>query len=117
MKALSIKQPWADLIVSGKKTIETRTWKTSFRGDILVVTSMRPQGILPGGHAVAVATIADCRPMTREDEVAACCAVYERAHSWVLENVRKIKPFPVKGKLSLYEVDVCTCNLLELEQD
>ncbi len=37
MKALSIKQPWAAAIATGLKTIETRTWKTKYRGPILIV--------------------------------------------------------------------------------
>ena len=32
MKALSIRQPWAELILQGRKTIELRTWKTCYRG-------------------------------------------------------------------------------------
>lgn len=39
MKALSIKQPWAWLIVNGIKDIENRTWKTKFRGKFLVHAS------------------------------------------------------------------------------
>ncbi|MGI0083073.1 MAG: ASCH domain-containing protein, partial [Nitrosopumilaceae archaeon] len=36
MKCLSVSQPYADLIVQGKKTIELRTWNTKFRGEFLV---------------------------------------------------------------------------------
>lgn len=36
MKAITIKQPWASLIVEGKKDIENRTWKTNFRGRVLI---------------------------------------------------------------------------------
>ena len=36
MKTLSIRQPWAWLIVSGQKDVENRSWKTNFRGRILV---------------------------------------------------------------------------------
>jgi hypothetical protein len=36
MKALSIRQPWAWLIVNGYKDVENRTWSTGFRGDFLV---------------------------------------------------------------------------------
>ena len=36
MKCLSVSQPYADLIISGKKTIELRTWNTKFRGEFLV---------------------------------------------------------------------------------
>lgn len=36
MKALTVKQPWASLIVEGIKDIENRTWKTNYRGRIYV---------------------------------------------------------------------------------
>lgn len=36
MKALTIKQPWASLIVDGIKDIENRTWRTKYRGRIYV---------------------------------------------------------------------------------
>jgi len=41
MKCLSLKQPYADLLVSGKKTIELRTWNTKFRGEFLVHASKK----------------------------------------------------------------------------
>lgn len=37
--AISLKQPWAALLVSGRKTIEVRTWKTRRRGPILIHAS------------------------------------------------------------------------------
>ncbi len=33
---LSIRQPWAWLIVNGYKDIENRTWSTRFRGKVLI---------------------------------------------------------------------------------
>lgn len=39
MKALSIRQPWAWLIVNGHKDIENRTWPTKFRGRVLIHAS------------------------------------------------------------------------------
>ena len=36
MKALTIKQPWASLIINGHKQYEIRSWKTSYRGKILI---------------------------------------------------------------------------------
>ena len=35
-KALSIKQPWASLIAIGLKDVENRTWKTKYRGKLLI---------------------------------------------------------------------------------
>lgn len=39
MKAVTIKQPWASLIIEGIKDIENRTWRTKFRGKILIHAS------------------------------------------------------------------------------
>jgi predicted transcriptional regulator len=36
MKCLSVCQPFAELIIEGKKTIELRKWNTKFRGEFLV---------------------------------------------------------------------------------
>ena len=105
VKALSIKQPWANLIASGEKTIETRLWATDYRGPILIVSSKSPK-IEPAGFALAIADLVDCRPMTRSDETAARCSLYQNAHSWIFQNIRKIPLFPVRGKLGLYEVEI-----------
>jgi hypothetical protein len=39
VKALSIRQPWAWLIIHAGKNIENRTWATNYRGRILVHAS------------------------------------------------------------------------------
>lgn len=39
MKVITIKQPWASLIVSGYKKIETRSWNTKYRGELLIHAS------------------------------------------------------------------------------
>jgi hypothetical protein len=36
MKVISIRQPWAELIVRGKKDIENRTWNTCYRGPLAI---------------------------------------------------------------------------------
>jgi len=36
MKALSIRQPWASLIVAGIKNVENRSWMTQYRGALLI---------------------------------------------------------------------------------
>jgi hypothetical protein len=41
MKALSIRQPWAHLIANGIKTIENRTWRTDYRGPLLIHAGAR----------------------------------------------------------------------------
>jgi len=83
MKALSIKNPWATLIADGKKTIETRTWPTKYRGPLLICATKQPPAP-NSGYAVAVADLVDCRVMVPADEPAAAVAVYPGAHAWVL---------------------------------
>jgi hypothetical protein len=41
MKALSIKQPWAQLIIIGAKEVENRGRRTSFRGRFAVQVSLK----------------------------------------------------------------------------
>lgn len=62
------------------------------------------------GKAIATAYLVNCRKMSVWDEDAAMCDIYPDAHSWVLTNIRPIKPFPVVGQLGIYEV---ACQTLE----
>src|SRR5262245_29630235 len=74
--ALSIKQPWATLVVHGLKTIEVRRWPTPRRGRILIhaarIPDERPQGwaALPEelreetkliGGLIGAVDLVDCR--------------------------------------------------------
>ena len=104
MKALSIKEPWASLIISGKKNIETRTWKTKYRGPVLLYVSKNPKSDI-SGKAFATAEIIDCLEMVKDDERFACCEMYPKANSWFLDNIKPIKPFEVKGQLGLFEIE------------
>lgn len=104
MKCLTVRNPYADWIADGKKTIETRTWPTKHRGQILIHTAK----IGPGpnnGKIVATAELVDCRPMKIEDEQQAWCRYFKNLYAWVLKDAQRIKyPVPAKGQLSLYEV-------------
>jgi hypothetical protein len=47
MRALTIRQPWAWLIVHGHKDLENRTWCTSYRGPLLIHAAGT---MAPGDH-------------------------------------------------------------------
>jgi len=111
MKALSIRQPWANLIASGTKTMETRTWATSYRGELLIISSKYPR-ISPAGCALAVVDLVECRPMTLADEKFACCEIYEHAIVWIFRNIRRISPFPVQGRLGLFDPEISTATMI-----
>lgn len=106
MKALTIHPAYAMMIVGGQKTVECRTWKTSYRGDILICSSAKKfAGTIPG-HALGVVTLKDIVPFTKKHIKPAMVdeMIYD-AYAWILENPRLIKPIPVKGKLSLWNFD------------
>jgi len=114
MKALSVRQPWADLIEAGLKTIEVRTWSTSHRGPLLICASAykcrdeEEGGYLPHGVMLAVVDLVEIRPLTRRDFKAAFMPEnYEldgRDRAWVLASPRPVKMEPVKGRLQLFDV-------------
>ena len=127
MKVITIKQPWATLIAKGYKEYEFRTWKTKYRGDILIHAS---KGIdkkamerfkhlnleYPIGKIIAQATITDCvyvdeefaQKMYKKDPI-----VYKslktietrESYGFKLENIEEINPIEVNGKLSLWDYD------------
>lgn len=108
MKALSIHPIYAMLIVVGEKTIECRSWKTNYRGDILICsTAKKEKGTIPS-HALGIVTLKDVVPFKKSHFKAACMDYFddfENLYAWKLTNLRLIKPIPIKGKLSLWEYD------------
>ena len=94
MKALSVMPYPADRIASGEKVEEYRSWKTEYRGDLLICASSRNEGPdLVRGHAICVVELYDITQSAPHDYV------------WNIRNVRFVEPIPVKGKLHLYDVD------------
>jgi len=107
VKALCVREPWASAIASGRKTIETRTWTTWYRGPLLIVgTRMEARGQLGRTRAIARCELVEIRPMKGVDEVAAQCPIYRGAYAWVLEGVVPIAEFNVCGRLGLFDVEL-----------
>lgn|SRR3989344_7743920 len=103
-KALSLKQPMANWVMSGKKTIETRKWVTAYRGDIVICSSKNPN-IHPAGCVLGIVELYHIEPMNKKHEKKACIKIYPRAQSWFIRNVRIFKqPILIKGQLSLFNI-------------
>jgi hypothetical protein len=78
VKALTIRQPWAELILRGRKPYELRSWKTNYRGFLAIHAAakinaekarrlgLNPERLIVGAF-VGVAILSDVRPHTRED--------------------------------------------------
>lgn len=105
MPALSVKQPWASMIASGEKTIETRTWWTPYRGPLAICSSALPKGYGVTRRALCVVFLKHCREMTLADEVAACCPIYDKAKAWIFDAERRIglkAMADVRGQLGIF---------------
>jgi hypothetical protein len=104
VRALSIRQPWAELIARGKKKTEHRTWSRNFRGDLLVVASAARQDVLckkrgldPDALAYGVAVcIVDFWKVTEDD------LLDYNSH---FRNPRRVRPVRVKGYASIFHVE------------
>ena len=125
MKALTIKEPWATLIIEGYKAYEFRSWKTKYRGKILIHAGMSLEKENANkfkdydleyskGAIIGEAEITDCIFVTKEinEELKKINPlVYGKSghvekYAWKLENVKKYdKPIPVKGQLGLWNYD------------
>lgn len=108
-KALSVHQPYASWIAEGRKTIEFRSWYTSHRGALVICSTKRPEMPgYPGGRALCIVELIDCRPVQCLDGYAACVAYRpEYTYSWVLKYPARITPPPeVKGQQGLFGIDI-----------
>lgn len=120
MKVLTIKNPWATLIVYGLKTYEFRSWKTNYRGKILIHAGMNPDkneiakfkdyGLnYIYGAIIGEATLTDCilvdtnlDKLLRKQNNNIYYNNHVNLYAWKLENiVRYDNPISIKGKLGL----------------
>lgn len=121
MKALSIKQPWAWLIVNGYKDVENRTWRTKFRGKFFVHASknvskkefeqscefalkINPNIKIPSYHEiekggiVGVAEVVDCKD-------GSFSPWYMGEVAFLIGDATPIDFVPMNGKLNFFNVD------------
>jgi hypothetical protein len=135
MKTITIKQPWASLIIEGYKDIENRTWSTKFRGRVLIHAGLdrkcKPDLSVPQlnklykyytgigtqplkyGYIIGSVEIIDCvinhsSIWAEKTEMPAGCYMGEElVYNWVLANPIKFKhPIPAKGKLSFWDYPI-----------
>ena len=130
MKVLSIKEPYASLIKDGIKKIETRSWKTKYRGKIYIHASISKLSKdkkenkalmnlvdinnLNYGYIICSANLIDCIEMTEEfiNEVKKNSNEYTTGiyqvgrYAWILEDIKILKEkIPAKGKLGIWNYE------------
>ncbi len=126
MKCLSLKQPFAELLVSGRKRIELRRWNTRFRGEFLIHASLniypeacRQFGVDPTriarGAVIGKAVLYGVKEYDSVGEFVADeklhLATYDafgdsRYGFQIKDAVRFKKPIPAKGSLNFFELQI-----------
>ena len=127
MKVLTIKEPFATLIKNKIKYIETRSWKTNYRGELYIqagvakvrkdvrerkeLSKLYKEDDLQFGYIICKCNLVDCIYMTEEfikqekekniDNFIA--GHYEVGrYAWVLEDIESITPIKVKGQIGIW---------------
>lgn len=128
MKVLTIQEPYATFIMQGTKKIETRSWKTNYRGEIYIhagksksflkkikndkVLKLLENINLNYGNIICKAELVDCIYMTEEfiekikseNNYEYILGEYEVGrYAWILKNIQALdKKIPAKGKLNIW---------------
>lgn len=130
MKCLSIRQPWAGLIVLGIKPIENRSWETSYRGPILIHASLNntepsieelerrfsfrlsldPRRYIAErrGGIIGVATLEKIVP-------ASTSKWFSGPFGWIMCDPRPLPFSECKGRLRLFDPDASIMRLYRRE--
>lgn len=131
MKVLSIKEPFATLIKNNKKNIETRNWKTNYRGELYIHASiskikkevkerkelmeLASDDEMSYGNILCKCELVDCIYMTDDfiDDIKInnyqeyICGYYEVGrYAWILKNIEPLeKCIPARGKLGIWNYE------------
>lgn len=115
MKALTLYQPWASLIADGRKTVETRSWSTQYRGELAIhagatvnVDACKLFGYdstqIPRGAIVCIVDLVDCVQFPSQLVKPDPYGDYTPGRfGWLLASIRTFRqPIPVKGVMGLW---------------
>lgn len=129
MRVLSVKEPFATLIASGYKCIETRSWKINYRGELFIHASGKSidkkyledsyiSKIIDGlnmnyGNIICKVNLVDCIYMDekfiekiKQNNKEYQLGVYEIGrYAWIIDNIELIYPIKAKGKLNIWKYD------------
>jgi len=131
VKVLSLTEPYATLIKDGIKSIETRSWKTNYRGKLYIhasstkipkeysnnkeLMSLVKSESFSHGHIICSCQLEDCIPMTEEFvldikrnmKTEYVTGDYSKGrYAWILKDIEILdKPIKAKGHLGIWNLD------------
>ena len=141
MKILSLKEPYATLIKEKKKLIETRSWKTNYRGELYIHASKTKSNLSnksnefknmiknleqKPGYIICKCKLIDCIYMTdkyiedikKNNYQEYICGEYkEGRYAWILDNIEVLEePIQAKGQLGIWNY-YTEFDIMELMRD
>ena len=123
MKCLSICQPFAELIIQNKKTVELRTWNTKIRGEFLVhapikirkevYEKLKIKEKLTTGAIIGKVELWDVKKYESLKEIQidkkkhySSTISHEKIFGFILKNAKPFRiPIPWKGQLGFFDVN------------
>jgi hypothetical protein len=124
MKALSFRQPWAELILQGRKTLDLRTYSRDYRGPLTIHASLEIErsaclqhgldpDALPTGGVVGIVELVDITPLdeagyaARKDEHLGGRSYRAPMYGWALRDPQRLpQMIPLRGQRNLFSVDL-----------
>ena len=123
MKCLSISQPFTDLVIEGKKTIELRNWNTNYRGEFFVHSPLKIRmedskrlkikKKFVTGAIIGKAQLYDVKKYNSIKEIKLdqkfhfASKFQNKTFGFMLKNAKPFRiPIPWKGQLGLFDVDI-----------
>lgn len=125
LAVLSIKQPWAQLIIDKKKNIEIRTWTTDYRGELYIHTGRNPDKFgldifgyedknLIHGALIGKCILTDVINYDNRNDFVNDTEKHLNLPEWyrsplfgfLLQNCQKITPIHMKGKPGIFQYTV-----------
>lgn len=125
LKVLTLRQPWATLVAEGIKKYEFRSWKTNYRGKVLIHagTGIDKEDMkkyknmnlkFPSRRIIAIVEIEDCLELDEQlnkkiiaEKNVAYGNKIRTGYAWKLKNVKKINyGKDVNGQLGLWNIDL-----------
>jgi CheY-like chemotaxis protein len=95
VRAIAVREPWASQIAAGATTTAYKSFRTPYRGEILIVSDEEPW------YGLALAELCDVQAITREMN-----APLQRGYAWVFQNVMQVTRFLAMHRSGLYTVEV-----------
>jgi len=129
LKCLSVSQPFADLIISGKKIIELRKWNTNFRGEFLIhapikirvedCKRLRITKKLVTGVIIGKVELYDVKKYNSSKEVKkdqkfhlASKNFQDKTFGFKIKNAKPLRiPIPWKGQLGFFDVGLSKARI------